>query len=85
MDPDEKRQKTVYLSDQMIDWLEALAEVSGNSFNEQVRVSLTYSKKQLNGSAPEDHIKDIKRQQLLDQKEHLEHETAVIDEKLNEL
>lgn len=60
----EKSQRTVYLEEELEDWIEGLAGYHDRNFSEQVSVLLQYARTKYDEEAPEDEQRIVKRAQL---------------------
>ena len=60
----EKSQRTVYLEEDLDDWIEGLAEYHDRDFSEQVALLLQYARTKYDEEAPEDEQRTVKRAQL---------------------
>jgi Fe-S-cluster formation regulator IscX/YfhJ len=60
----EKSQRTVYLEEDLEDWIAELAEYHDRNFSEQVSVLLQYARTKYDEEAPEHEQRTVKRAQL---------------------
>jgi len=60
----EKSQRTVYLEQDLEDWIEGLRETSDNNFSEEVSIILKFAREKYEEGAPENEQRTVKRAQL---------------------
>jgi len=60
----EKSQRTVYLEEDVEDWIEGLREMTGRNFSDQVSQVLKFTRMKYGEEAPEDEHRIVKRAQL---------------------
>jgi hypothetical protein len=70
----EKSQRTVYLEEDLDDWIEGLAEYHDRDFSEQVALLLQYARTKYDEEAPEDEQRIVKRVRLKRKMARLEDE-----------
>ena len=60
----EKSQRTIYLEQDLEDWIEGLREKNDRSFSDQVSQTLQFARERYDEEAPEDEQRIVKRAQL---------------------
>jgi hypothetical protein len=60
----EKSQRTVYLEEDLEDWIEGLREKNDRKFSEQVSIMLKFARTKYEEDAPEDEQRIVKRAQI---------------------
>jgi hypothetical protein len=60
----EKSQRSVYLEEELEDWIEGLRETNDHNFSEQVSIMLKFARTKYEEEAPEDEQRVVRRAQL---------------------